>query len=242
MLTTRVGEGSSSGMDNSYVDVWWPHAGSVIVLVKSHVPSWRPVRMIAVDETSVCVSCITCILAIETASMFRTHPISVPGCGNVKNVHVTFCNSRSVMIGLYILPWQFMKWCQHNGSLLVLVWEAWNVSVGFVGVDWGKGSLSLWTCWDFASRSKTSLDHGPGGAVESYSCIWCTRAHCVFEFGLCRQAWLRTQFPDQDASSCGQYSHTRPPWQLLPVRRWIRDCLAVWCCFLSTPSVAVLKV
>ncbi len=124
------------GMDNSYVDVWWPHAGSVIVLVKSHVPSWRPVRMIAVDETSVCVSCIACILAIETASMFRPHPISVPGCGNVKNVHVTFCNSRPVMIGLYILPWQDMKWCQDNGSLIVLDWETGYVLAGFSDVDW----------------------------------------------------------------------------------------------------------
>jgi hypothetical protein len=78
-------------MNNSYVDVWWPHAGSVIVLVKSQVPSWRPVRMIVIDETSVCVSCIACILAMETASMFRPLPISVPGCGNVKNVLLGMC-------------------------------------------------------------------------------------------------------------------------------------------------------
>jgi hypothetical protein len=168
------------------VDVWWPHAGSVIVLVKSHVPSWRPVRMIAVDETSVCVSCIACILAIETVSMFRPHPISVPGCGNVKNVHVTFCNSRPVMIGLYILPWQDMKWCQDNGSLIVLDWETRYVLACFSDVDWDEGSMSMWSCWDSVSRSKTSLDHGPGGAGESDSCIWCTRAHRVFEFGLCR--------------------------------------------------------
>jgi hypothetical protein len=109
------------------------------------------------------------------------------------------------MIGLYILPWQDMKWCQDNGSLIVLDWETRYVLACFSDVDWDEGSMSMWSCWDSVSRSKTSLDHGPGGAGESDSCIWCTRAHRVFEFGLCRQAWLKTQFPVQDASSCGQY-------------------------------------
>ena len=83
LWTFRVGHWSSSAKSNSHVAVWGsPHAGSVIVVVKSHVPCCRPVSIIAVGETSVLVSYISWILVIEIASIFCPHPMSIPTrCG-----------------------------------------------------------------------------------------------------------------------------------------------------------------
>ena len=110
LWTYLVGHWLSSARGNSHVAVCGlPHAGSVIVVVKSHVPCCRPVRIIAVGETSVLVSHISWILVIVIASIFCPHPMSVPCFGKVKNLHVTFFSSRPVMTGLYILPLWGMK-------------------------------------------------------------------------------------------------------------------------------------
>jgi hypothetical protein len=104
------------------------------------------------------------------------------------------------MIGLYILPWQDMKWCQNNGSLLIGVWESGYVSSGFAVVDWSKESPSMWSCWDSVSRSKTSLDHGPGGlalwTLEQVfrSNVVIHRAHKAIQGDDCRsrrRSWLK---------------------------------------------------